>query len=93
MKSVIFLSAVCGDDEQADEWLENMARVLSSRVLAPRHSIPKSTALRELLWDYQETEFKLIVRVNRVTFQYLVSEIQENKVTRSNIGVHEPKQK
>ncbi len=84
----MFLSAVWGDDEVAEEYLENEAMLLSYRVLRPRTSIPKATALRELLWGYEESQFKQIVRVSRETFTYIISKIHDNEVIEYDIGFY-----
>ena len=88
MRSITFLSAVWGDDEVAEEYLENEAMLLSYRVFQPSSSIPKSTALRELLWGYEESQFKQIVRVSRETFTFIISKIQNNQVIEYDIGFY-----
>jgi len=85
----MFLSAVWGDDEVAEEYLENEAMLLSYRVLRPRTSIPKATALRELLWGYSKS-----FRVSKFTDTCLLygsDETYEPAVeTGSSMSLNEP---
>jgi hypothetical protein len=48
--------------------------------MSSKRPVPKTVQLRNLIWEYSEREFKQIVRVNRDTFQFIVSKIANHPV-------------
>lgn len=52
--------------------------------MSSRINVPKTIELRNMLWQYSEREFKQIVRVNRDTFQFIISIIINHPVFQNN---------
>ena len=83
-QQITFFSAIFDDNEVAEEFCEYEALLLSHRFMSFKTSIPKTIELRNLLWEYSETEFEQTVRVNRDTFTFIVLKITDHPVFQNN---------
>jgi hypothetical protein len=66
--------AMCDDDEEdeIDELLDLRASLASCRYLDLRRHVRKNKAMNEMLWYYDDREFKQVVRMKKDSFLKLL---------------------
>lgn len=71
-------------EEEIDSLLLLKFGILSTRYLYPICRIPKSTSFRELVMRLPAQDFKQVLRMNKETFNYVLSLIQNHTVFQNN---------
>ena len=78
--------AVYGEEntELFDEMMNLYAKISSFRYLNARVAIPKSDAMMNLLWSYDDKDFKVLARMSKHSFIHILRLIQNHAVFQSN---------
>jgi hypothetical protein len=78
--------AVASDDEEieAEETLELIHGIQSSRYLSIRNEFPKTNALHDLLFEWPENEFKETVRLDKRTLIFIENLIKDDAIFSNN---------
>ncbi|TPX73303.1 hypothetical protein CcCBS67573_g05436 [Chytriomyces confervae] len=80
------LSALSIDDTPSEELLELIYTLQQRRYLNDRRRrIPKVLELRNLLLQLDDREFRIRMRMNSSSFQFLLSKIRDHPVFRNNL--------
>ena len=66
--------------EQCQEVLDMYAQLSSTRFLSERETIPKSNSMMNLMWEYDDKEFKQIARMSKSSFIGLLELIEQHEV-------------
>ena len=78
------LGIYCEDKSQAfEELYELYAGIDMTRNLHPKTSIPKSKAIMDMIWSYEEKEFKIIARMSKLSFVHVLHLIANYHVFQS----------
>ena len=74
LDKLIKMMAMCGEDgtPEFDELLDLKVQSLSLRYMNLKQHVAKNKSMNEMLWSYQDREFKQIVRMKKDSFVQLV---------------------
>jgi len=90
LDKLIKMMAMCGEDgtPEFDELLDLKVQLLSLRYMNLKQHVAKNKSMNEMLWSYQDREFKQIVRMKKDSFVQLVVILQENPIFGSDTQRH-----
>jgi hypothetical protein len=79
---VLIVLAADGKEESADfqEILEIRYILSQSRCLNPKNTVPKSTALEQMMFQYSDREFRIIARCDKASFIRLAGDLENSAV-------------
>ena len=69
LDDMVKVLAIWDDDEDIDELLDIRACILSCRYFNLRSHIRKNKSMNEMLWFYDDREFRQVVRMNQSQMQ------------------------
>jgi hypothetical protein len=71
-------------EEEIQNLISMKFMILSCRFFGTSEPIPKSHGFRELLWLLPETDFKQECRMNKESFAFIISMIEDHQVFQNN---------
>ena len=81
------------DEENTEEFqkvLNMYSHLCSTRFFIQREVIPESSSMMNIMWDYEDKEFKQIARMSKLSFLGLLNLIEEHAVFK-NDSIHKQK--
>jgi hypothetical protein len=82
LDSIIRTLVINEDDESSEfqEILDIRMAMYNSRYLTARTHVPKTNAMNELLWEYEDAEFRQIVRTTKWAFYNVFQLIKDHPI-------------
>ena len=84
LDSLLINLAMFGEDKSKffTDVLTTYAGLSVSRQLNENITIPKSSSILDLVWSYNDNEFKVVARMSKTSFAYVLALIQDHYVFR-----------